>query len=105
MSQSKIIKSSYTIDELIQSLKTDTLLAAKGFERGEKEFTFKTGATLKSWGEIIVIAQKGVQENAYKYQVSIWSQFKTTIVVYGKSLRNIAHVERVLTKSANKSNS
>jgi hypothetical protein len=91
----------FTVDKTIEDTKDiiENVLPYKvnsykfKYDREQGLYKAKTGATLRSWGEIIVI--KLVQLDNYKTQLSVLSKplLKTTLIDYGKSSMNIQKIK------------
>ena len=63
------------------------------FDKEQGFYKAKTGATIRSWGEIVVI--RVTQIDNYKTQLSVLSKslLKTTLIDYGKSSMNIQKIK------------
>ena len=98
-SRTKQILSSSSKEDLLQKLKSSQYFAkAKIIEVGGK-IRVITGATFKSWGEIINIHISESDTNNQFRIVSIPKQ-QLTILDYGKNKKNIEQIEDMLLSNA-----
>jgi hypothetical protein len=96
VNQTKTIESELNIDELIKKLKLDTSIEKMKMKEIENGVLFKTGMTMKSWGEEIKIILKSNKKNNFEYQISSRPKLNTTLIDFGKNLENINKIESLI---------
>jgi hypothetical protein len=95
--QSVTFSTDKTIEETVQIIENiipDKINSYKfKYDKEESFYKAKTGATIRSWGEIIII--KLTQLEDHKTQLSVLSKslLKTTLIDYGKSSMNIQKIK------------
>jgi hypothetical protein len=96
VNQTRTIVTKLNKSELIHKLKLDPTIGKMKITEMENGILFKTGTTMKSWGEEIKIILISNKENNFEYQVSSSPKLKTTIVDYGKNLENVNKIESAI---------
>jgi len=94
--QTKEIKTKLEKTELIKRLKTDPIISKMKMTETENGIALKTGITWESWGEEIKIVLKSETDSDFEYQISSSPKLKTTIIDYGKNLKNLNRIENVI---------
>jgi hypothetical protein len=100
VNQTRIIETNLNKKELIHKLKLNPTIGKMKMTEMENGVVFKTGMTMKSWGEEIKIILISNKESNFEYQVTSSPKLKITIVDYGKNLENINKIENVIKKIA-----
>jgi hypothetical protein len=92
-----------TIEETVQIIENiipDKINSYKFKYDKEKGFyKAKTAATIRSWGEIIIIKLKKLENNKTHLSVISKSLLKTTLIDYGKSSLNIQKIKLAFDKN------
>lgn len=91
--QTRSLKSELSKTEIFQKLKTDPIIGRMNMTEIENGILLNTGWTWQSWGEEIKILLKSSKENNFEYLLSSSPKLKTTLVDYGKNLKNINQIE------------
>jgi maltodextrin utilization protein YvdJ len=94
--QTKVIKTKLSKTELINKLKSDPIVGKMKMRESENGIVLKTGISWKSWGEEIVIDLKSKNGSDFEYQVSSSPKQKTTLLDFGKNLKNLNRIESVI---------
>lgn len=100
VNQTRIIETKLNKNELIHKLKSDPIIGKIKMTEIENGVLFKTGMTMKSWGEEIKIILISNNESNFEYQITSNPKLKTTIVDYGKNLENINKIESIIKNNA-----
>ena len=86
--------------QIIENIIPDKINSYKFKYDKEKGFyKAKTGATIRSWGEIIIIKLKILENNKTHLSVISKSLLKTTLIDYGKSSLNIQKIKLAFDKN------
>jgi len=86
--------------QIIENIIPDKINSYKFKYDKEKGFyKAKTGATIRSWGEIIIIKLKKLENNKTHLSVISKSLLKTTLIDYGKSSLNIQKIKLAFDKN------
>ena len=86
--------------QIIENIIPDKINSYKFKYDKEKGFyKAKTGATIRSWGEIIIIKLKILEKNKTHLSVISKSLLKTTLIDYGKSSLNIQKIKLAFDKN------
>lgn len=96
ITETKIVKSTLTIEALLKRLKTDSKLGKMKVKEIENGVLLVSGITWKSWGENIQITLETDEDFEFVYHLSSSPRLKTTLIDYGKNLENINRIEKVL---------
>ena len=100
VNQIRTIESKLNKNELIHKLKLDPTIGKMNIMEIENGFLFKTGMSMKSYGEEIKIILISNKDSNFEYQVSSSPKLKTTIIDYGKNLENINKIQSVIKRIA-----
>jgi len=96
VNQNRVVSSTISKNELFEMLKADQYFGRmKVFEQDDC-VKVKTKMTFWSFGENIVIRTKALNENIFEYNISSKPWLPTTLVDYGKNLRNINRLENLI---------
>ncbi len=96
VNQSKEIKTKFSKDEILNQLKSEKSLKKMEIEETENGINIATNTSWKSWGENICISLKSKEEQYYTYQISSSPKLKTTLLDYGKNLKNVTLLESII---------
>jgi len=98
-SQSKIVSSSLNQQALIQKLKSDPTVSKMKMTEIENGILLKSGVSGQFWGEKITIILNKTTDTEFEYQVASRPKLKSTIFDFGKNLKNIVLIERLVGKT------
>lgn len=68
------------------------------FKKVPSGFELNSGLSWKSWGEVIRILYVSEDSSGFRYDITISLKVLTTIVDYGKNLKNIQSIENAFEK-------
>lgn len=91
--QNRFFRSSLSKDDLIEQVKNDPKFGKMKMIETENGFILKTGVSLKSWGEEIIIVLKSQTNSIFEYQVLSRPKLRTTLIDCGKNLDNVNQFE------------
>ena len=100
VNQKSTLVSNLNFEELSQKLHDDVVLGKMNFNQTKDSIELSSGASWRSWGEIISIQSKELAYGKYEYEISSSPRVKTTIIDCGKSLENIIKIQSVLKTGA-----
>jgi len=98
VSQTKNIRTSINLSELIEKIKQDKFFINPKISEKDATVLIKTGFSIKSWGEVISIKQMSHDNGVFEYQISSKPKLITTLVDFGKSHENIIRIEKIMNK-------
>ena len=86
--------------QIIENIIPDKINSYKfKYDKVKGFYKAKTGATIRSWGEIIIIKLKKLENNKTHLSVISKSLLKTTLIDYGKSSLNIQKIKLAFDKN------
>jgi hypothetical protein len=94
--QTRDFQSKYSIEEFLERIKPDTFFKTIKQDPKTGEIILKSGASWKSWGEIIRIAINETAEMGYQYKVNSKPKLSWTLTDFGKNLENINRIRQVV---------
>ncbi|GLR19586.1 hypothetical protein [Portibacter lacus] len=96
VNQTATLVSKLNFIELSQKLQDDVVLGKMNFDQTKDSIKLSSGASWRSWGEIISIQSKELTDGKYEYSISSRPKMKSTIIDSGKNLENVMAIQRAL---------
>jgi len=95
VTQSRAIESKLSIDDIVSRLQNDVMTSNMNIIKTDFGLKLKTGMTMRSWGEVITISTNS-EDGRNGYIIKSASKMKSTMIDYGKNLKNVKDIIRIL---------
>ncbi|MGB1217938.1 MAG: hypothetical protein ACPG5P_08675 [Saprospiraceae bacterium] len=95
----RTVASQITPSEVFEKLGSNSHFKKMQMKEGEFGIKIHSGATWKSWGEEMSILSKSTT-NGFEYHIESRPILKTTLVDYGRNLKNITEFVRLIKEAA-----